>query len=129
MPMSRVPESPCPSCGHVMNGATDPDDLDAVPVPGDATVCINCAALLVFGPELQLGLMSPADLGGSGLGHDERMRLAAIQQVIRWMCDRCRVKELAPMYRGDRRIVGGVSCWLCDRCYLEVTGQGRGAPS
>lgn len=128
MPMSRVPESPCPNCGHVMNGATDPEDEDAVPVPGDATVCIDCAALLVFGPELQLGLMSPAHL--LRLSHDERLQLSAIQHFIRGeLCDRCRVKELEPMLRGDRRIVGGASCWLCERCYLEVTGQGRGAPS
>jgi hypothetical protein len=60
----RVPESKCPNCQHSMDGAADlAGDVDSGPSPGDLSVCLHCATMLQFGPELQLELISPDTLG------------------------------------------------------------------
>lgn len=50
----RVVNHACPHCGHVMDSviAAFPDDNDKVPGVGDITLCIKCAAILVFKPDL-----------------------------------------------------------------------------
>lgn len=48
-----VPEHKCPYCSHALNRVSIPGpDPVPEPEPGDATVCINCSAVLVFGPDL-----------------------------------------------------------------------------
>lgn len=43
----------CPKCGKTLDAATNVV-RDAMPDPGDVTVCIGCAAVLQFGPEMKL---------------------------------------------------------------------------
>lgn len=57
---SRLPPSPCPECKKVMDGATCFNE-DAVPGPGDVTVCMYCSALLVYEKDMQLRKMTPEE--------------------------------------------------------------------
>lgn len=42
---------PCPYCGHGLDGYTGITG-DATPEPGDASLCVYCAGLLVFAEDL-----------------------------------------------------------------------------
>jgi hypothetical protein len=46
-------EAYCPKCNTQLNGASDPIG-EAVPKPGDLSVCIYCAELLVFNTDMTL---------------------------------------------------------------------------
>lgn len=61
---THMPECRCPWCGHKLDSAmaADPADPDATPSPGDATVCISCAQILVFTPELTLRASMPGEI-------------------------------------------------------------------
>lgn len=48
--MPRVPASACPTCGTGLDAAADIHDPDALPSPGDPTLCLHCGDLLVFTP-------------------------------------------------------------------------------
>lgn len=63
----RETETPAcrgPYCGHRFDRATSamPDDRDAVPVPGAASVCISCASVLVFDDALRLRKPYPGEI-------------------------------------------------------------------
>jgi hypothetical protein len=58
MRTTRVPVSPCPTCRAPNDAAMDADG-EARPVPGDLTVCVQCATVVVYDDELQLQLPSP----------------------------------------------------------------------
>jgi hypothetical protein len=47
MKTTRVPETNCPACGARFSAATAAID-DAVPKPGDWTLCIECGVVLAF---------------------------------------------------------------------------------
>lgn len=49
----RVGEDRCPACGHRLTHATG-ISTDSPPEPGDLSVCIRCAAVLIFGPDMVL---------------------------------------------------------------------------
>jgi hypothetical protein len=54
-PKVRVPIQLCPKCGATLSGATSADAGRAIrPKPGDVTVCMYCAQLLMFGEGLSL---------------------------------------------------------------------------
>jgi hypothetical protein len=52
--VALVPESPCLNCGVtlVAAGTADPS-LPAAPHPGDVTVCIRCAAVMIYDDHLR----------------------------------------------------------------------------
>ena len=50
---TELPESPCPGCGRICASASSIDH-NALPKPGDPTVCDACGELLVFGRDLKL---------------------------------------------------------------------------
>lgn len=56
--MPRVLSSSCPNCHKVLDGATGVDDGgvndDLMPDPGDATVCLYCGHLCIYGNDLRL---------------------------------------------------------------------------
>lgn len=54
MTESIVPQSACPNCNRLMDRATGVSDQNAVPKPGDLTLCISCAAISRYGDQLQL---------------------------------------------------------------------------
>lgn len=45
---TRVPPTPCPWCGYLCDAATPVGDKDAVPKPGDYSVCIECSSINRF---------------------------------------------------------------------------------
>lgn len=53
MKETRVPTCRCPYCDTLLDAAT-PAEGDAVPEPGDLSVCIKCASPLVFDGHLRL---------------------------------------------------------------------------
>ncbi len=60
IPDPRIGVTPdeCPSCGQLLNAATDADDSDLRPKPGDRSICIHCGALLKYLPNLRLTLLN-----------------------------------------------------------------------
>lgn len=46
----------CPKCGYTLDAATKVEGTKGAPEPGDLTVCLGCASVLQFGPELKLCL-------------------------------------------------------------------------
>ena len=45
----------CPYCGHIVDRVmVGPDTPDVRPLPGDVTVCIQCASPMIFGDNLKL---------------------------------------------------------------------------
>lgn len=56
-----VPESKCPQCGHWLDGTTNPHDPNAIPRPGDVTICILCGQLCMFDKMLHLRRMKRSE--------------------------------------------------------------------
>ena len=69
---SHTPESSCPNCGKVLDAATHPGD--AVPRPGDLTMCAVCGEFSEFGPDLGLLPLSKKSLEGIDLVQLQAMR-------------------------------------------------------
>lgn len=61
---TRMPECSCPWCHHKLDSAmaADPNEPDATPSPGDATVCISCAQILVVTDDLTLRASMPGEI-------------------------------------------------------------------
>lgn len=73
----RIPENPRPSCGALINTATNPTDDTLKPEPGDITMCLYCGELFSFGPALDLRPLDiPADADSGILIEIQRMRSA-----------------------------------------------------
>ena len=49
---ASIPESPCRTCGAIVEFATTKDD--SRPSPGDLSICFYCRTLSVFGDDLRL---------------------------------------------------------------------------
>lgn len=59
----RVPKSPCPSCGHIHDGALASNEEGVEgPKPNDYTICLKCRAVNVYGEGLLLREPTEADL-------------------------------------------------------------------
>jgi hypothetical protein len=79
--MTDLPVSHCPWCGYAMDAATNPNDGATQPKPGDLSVCISCASVLVFNDDLTLRACSPAELAETS--PDVMGRIERIQWAIR----------------------------------------------
>lgn len=44
----------CPRCGHTLTGAMETTPAGGAPEPGDTSVCISCASVLVYKDDLTL---------------------------------------------------------------------------
>jgi hypothetical protein len=58
---SRTPASPCPGCGETLDGATGAN-TDSAPTPGALSMCAYCAAVTIFGDDLRLRPLKPAEV-------------------------------------------------------------------
>ena len=78
-----VPEMKCPLCEHALDRATmDPRNPDALPPqPGDVSVCLYCAAFLVFTETLHMRSMSEAEF--NKLSAEQQRYLNAVRNFIR----------------------------------------------
>ena len=64
----RVPEQPCPACGHTLDALTQADaEATEPPEPGDQTVCFRCTTILVFGPLGALRVADPREISAQAL--------------------------------------------------------------
>jgi hypothetical protein len=63
LPDSRVPATHCPECGYRMDGATAADQENAMPAPGDVSVCLNCGQLLTFEDAMTLRKPKREEIG------------------------------------------------------------------
>ena len=61
-PSERVPACACPHCGHELDAAFSTTGLRPRPKPGDVSVCIECAEVLIYGERLELLQPDPMDL-------------------------------------------------------------------
>jgi hypothetical protein len=52
----------CPKCGYTLDAATKVQGDQGGPEDGDVTVCIKCASVLQYGPELKLRVVNLEDL-------------------------------------------------------------------
>lgn len=77
-PTTTLPEAQCPSCGKIVDRATVVGSRGR-PKPGDATVCIGCGEVALFGDDLQL--RRPTTKEVAELKAD--FRIAAIQEALR----------------------------------------------
>lgn len=69
----------CPCCGRTHDAATNALDNHKLPIPGDITVCIDCAAISIFDDQLVRRLPTAAEAGQLATDH----RLARVQQHVR----------------------------------------------
>jgi len=67
----------CPVCGFEYDCSGCLDVADAIPAPGDLTICSECAAVLVFGDNLVTRVATEQDRAGA----DEEVLLEA-ERVI-----------------------------------------------
>lgn len=78
----RVPEAICPACGARRDAATLATDIEAddMPEPGNLSVCVACSSFLRFTDDLQLALLSPAEL--RALSAEDRNDLWAMRRLV-----------------------------------------------
>jgi hypothetical protein len=76
-----LPLSRCPWCDYLMDAATNLQDAEAVPAPGDVSVCLSCASVLVFNDDLTLRGFTPAEI--AALPSDIKSQLERYQRAIR----------------------------------------------
>lgn len=74
-------EDACPICFNELDSATCVDS-DAKPMPGDLTVCLYCAELLVF-DELLRHVCLDERGGLESLVPEKRLMLLRVQKAIR----------------------------------------------
>ncbi len=56
----HIPKGPCPFCGFLLTGASEPGG--SAPTPGMARICVECGELFVFGADLRPRVMTPEEL-------------------------------------------------------------------
>lgn len=61
---SQIPKCQCPWCGHILDRAmsANPKKPNATPRPGDVTICISCAQILVFANDLTVRASAPGEI-------------------------------------------------------------------
>lgn len=60
--MRQIEGSPCPKCGSFLDGASAVDSNEVIPKEGDYSVCLKCGAMLKFGENLKLELLTEAEI-------------------------------------------------------------------
>jgi hypothetical protein len=75
----RDEPEPCPKCGYLLDAASGLDHEES-PTAGDFTLCLSCAAILVFDAELHVVLASVAAL--EALDADTFMQLMRVRQCV-----------------------------------------------
>ena len=76
---SRLKTTTCPACGYPITASTAIGSPPVEPQPGDASICLACASLLIFTVDLGLREPSPEEKA-EWLAHYEVRR--AIEGII-----------------------------------------------
>lgn len=74
-----APETLCPSCGAPINCATSAYG-EAVPTPGDLSVCVYCTTVLVFCADLDVRLATEVEI--DDLPSEVRAQIATVRQAV-----------------------------------------------
>jgi hypothetical protein len=70
--MPRLAQSSCcPYCEEILDGATRVGGSAAVPEPGDVSVCLYCAQIIIFGADLLVRRPLPGELEAIEAQHPE----------------------------------------------------------
>lgn len=77
---SRLSDDTCPHCGSLLNGAATYGGRP--PVPGDASLCIYCGEIGVFGEGLRLSKPSPEDEAAWDQQPGFRKQLAEFKEKV-----------------------------------------------
>lgn len=78
----RLKADKCPNCGYKLDAATSATGAGD-PSPGDLTVCVRCAAVLVFTSEMAHRKFSEEET--QGLDPETRALVVKAQQAIMWV--------------------------------------------
>lgn len=78
--MNRLPTSPCSNCKRLTDAATVVDHADAIPKPGDLSVCAYCGVINAYDAALLLVPFPDEDF--SLLPLDVRRLLKRVQTAI-----------------------------------------------
>jgi hypothetical protein len=68
----------CPQCFTILDASTCMTSSDAKPEPGDFTICIGCASVLLFTPQMDLELSSL-----EAIPTHSRMGFARVVQAVK----------------------------------------------
>lgn len=83
--ITRIPERTCPHCGYLFDAIGTADGSAGRPKRGDATVCLNCAAILVFTSPVELRVLTPGEnrrvLANAPAWRDARATQARLRQA------------------------------------------------
>lgn len=84
MTTTRYRETNCPACETKLDACTGVNH-DDTPKEGDVTLCIGCGSFLAFGPELQLRILTDAEIGE--LDDDTRITMQRARRAILGMLE------------------------------------------
>jgi hypothetical protein len=84
MTTTRLKLSNCPRCDYKVDAATPVFDDTVCPKPGDFTICINCATLLIFTEDMGLSVATDS-YTRNNLDLDTRAEIAKLQHLIKEM--------------------------------------------
>src|SRR5258708_6205165 len=57
----QTPSCQCPHCRHAIDRGSDSKGAQVLPTKGEFTICLYCATILVFDPDLTLRHPTPAE--------------------------------------------------------------------
>jgi DNA-directed RNA polymerase subunit RPC12/RpoP len=80
MPTVRFEPWRCASCSHEMNSASHPDDDDAVPKEGDASVCLHCGHPHLLKQGKWVGITDDELID---LSLNEKKEISRMQEVVK----------------------------------------------
>jgi hypothetical protein len=99
MTTTRTPANSCPTCGKFLDAMSRMVDDDARPRPGDVTVCIGCAAVLVIKHDLTVRLPTPGELDDMATDQE----LLRTREAIQFINAREAARLSSPRVRSRRR--------------------------
>ena len=73
---THLPETTCLGCGKLVDAAAAPADDDAVPVPGDVSICIHCGYLMAFAADLSYRELTEEEMDDLDLLEISRIQTA-----------------------------------------------------
>lgn len=79
-PSHKTPKDACPVCEYEVDRASGVN-TDTPPQEGDLSICLRCAAVLVFDEDLHLGIFPDDDV--KLLHPEDRAAIEAVRDAIR----------------------------------------------
>lgn len=75
-----VPLTLCPHCGYPIDRASSAKGGANAPRPGDLSICLACAGILIFGDDLRSRALNDSEL--AELDPRDRMLVDTIREVV-----------------------------------------------